>query len=212
MSKKNAILFGDSYSTFLGYNPEGFWHYYSAEDKENEVCSVEQTWWHQYFKETDINLLMNNSWSGSTICYTGWNGVDCSETSSFIYRIETLVKEGFFKQNKIDEVYILGGTNDNWSNAPIGSPKYSDYKKEDLYFVLPAISYFMMKLRETLPQAKIVWIINYNFKEEIRSEMLESAKKFNIITVELNDFEKINGHPNIKGMTEIKDQIINALK
>ena len=90
MNFKNVLIFGDSYSTFEGYIPNGFAVYYSKTGSgETDVRNVEETWWYPLIKETDSRLIQNNSWSGSTICYSGYQG-DCSETSSFICRLNKL--------------------------------------------------------------------------------------------------------------------------
>ena len=104
MNLKNVLIFGDSYSTFEGYIPVGYITYYSSLGREEtDVKSVNETWWYQLLKETDSRLIQNNSWSGSTICYTGYNGSDCSKTSSFICRLKKLQDAGFFKENEIDK-------------------------------------------------------------------------------------------------------------
>ena len=80
----NIVIFGDSYSTFENYVPEGYEVYYTEEgNPETDVTKVTQTWWYQVVTEGNMNLILNNSWSGSTICYTGYNNIDCSNTSSF---------------------------------------------------------------------------------------------------------------------------------
>ena len=121
---KNTIIFGDSYSTFKGYIPEGYHPYYLEEGRpETDVTALEETWWHQVVNEAELNLVQNNSWSGSTICFTGYNGNDCSSTSSFIHRLENMIEEKFFEQNRIDKVFVFGGTNDSWCGAPLGEVK-----------------------------------------------------------------------------------------
>jgi hypothetical protein len=123
MNLGNVLIMGDSYSTFEGYNPEGYRHYYAPvprPDTNTDVVKVEHTWWHPLLAKTNANLILNNSWSGSTIGYTGYNGDDNSQTCSFIYRLRQLIAEGFFEKNKIDTVLVFGGTNDNWCCAPLG--------------------------------------------------------------------------------------------
>ena len=63
----NVVIFGDSYSTFSGYVPDGYICYYGSELCKTDVTIVEETWWHQLIEETNANLLLNDSWSGSTI-------------------------------------------------------------------------------------------------------------------------------------------------
>ena len=95
--KNNVIIFGDSYSTFKGFIPDGYAVYYSEEERpETDVTKVSETWWHQVVNEANLNLVLNNSWSGSTIGYTGYNNSDCSKSSSFIYRLKELIENGFF--------------------------------------------------------------------------------------------------------------------
>ena len=60
--KNNAVIFGDSYSTFEGFVPNGFRVYYSESGRpETDVTKVEETWWHQVEREAGINLVLNNS-------------------------------------------------------------------------------------------------------------------------------------------------------
>ena len=97
----NIFILGDSYSTFKGYLPENHVTYYTPEGPwylrehlelepdEKDVFQVEQTWWYNLAKENGI-LLKNSSFSGTTICNTGYNGYDNSKIS-FIARIEKLL-------------------------------------------------------------------------------------------------------------------------
>lgn len=210
--KNNTLIFGDSYSTFKGYVPDGYAVYYPENDKfETDVKNVCQTWWYQVVEKEGFKLALNNSWSGSTIGYTGYNNTDCSKTSSFIYRLKQLIKSDFFEKNQIDTVFVFGGTNDSWSNAPLGEIKYSDWKESDLFFVLPAICYFLNLLKETLPQAKIYCLINTNIKPEITSCMKNACEKNNIIPVTFDTIDKKCGHPTIQGMKDIKKGVLSVL-
>ena len=143
----NVLLLGDSYTTFKGYIPNGYAVYYSDSEKsETDVLTVEETWWHQVLSKTESNLVENNSWSGATICNTGYNGADFTDRS-FITRLDNFINDGFFEKNKIDTVLVLGATNDSWSNAPIGDAlKYEGWTKEDLYSFLPAMGYLATRL------------------------------------------------------------------
>lgn len=212
MNLNNVLIFGDSYSTFKGYIPEGYAVYYSENERpETDVRQVAETWWYQVITETNSHLCLNNSWSGSTICYTGYNNTDCSESSSFIYRFNKLLEDGFFEQNKIDTVFVFGGTNDNWANAPIGSLMFSDWQKSDLYSVLPAICYFFKKLKDTLPKANIYCLINTELKPEISGGLKTASEKYGITPISFENIDKRNGHPTIKGMEDIKNQVLNKI-
>lgn len=213
MNFGKVIIFGDSYSTYSGYIPEGYAVYYSGK-RENppDVSDVSRTWWHSLISETGSELVMNNSWSGSTICYTGYNGVDCSKTNSFIYRLERLFSDGFFNQNKIDTVFVFGGTNDSWANVPLGEFKIDVDDKKELYTVLPAIGHFAKRLNEELPEARKVFVVNTNLKPAVSEALVNAAKHFGFDSVVLHDVDKVNGHPTEQGMREIKEQILEALK
>lgn len=210
MELKNILIFGDSYSTFDGYIPKGFLPYYSTNSKVTDVRNVEQTWWYRLIKKTGACLVQNNSWSGSTICNTGYDG-DCSKTNSFICRLNKLIEEDFFKNSRIDNVFIFGATNDSWANAPIGGIMYSDWKNEDLFSVLPAVSYFINKVKSTLPDATVTVIINTELKDSISLGMKEICEHYNVNYIVLKDIDKIGGHPTVKGMQQIEDQIISNL-
>ena len=155
--------------------------------------------------------MLNDSWSGSTICNTGYNGSDCSRTNSFIYRYEKLKKEGFFEENEVDTIFVFGGTNDSWGESPLGERMSSGWTDADLYYVLPAISYFMDTLKADLPEANIVFIVNTELKEEITSCMEWAADYFGVKIVRLKDVQKKDGHPTAKGMTTICDEIMGVL-
>ena len=98
MTFNNVLIFGDSYSTFEGYIPQGYDVYYTK-NGDNDVKSVDKTWWYSLITETNSKLVLNDSWSGSTIGYTGYGNSDCSKSSSFIRRLRKLSEEGFFENN-----------------------------------------------------------------------------------------------------------------
>ena len=205
---KNFIIFGDSYSTFRGYIPKGYGPYYSEDETERtDVRHVEETWWHQLMTESGANLVLNDSWSGSTICYTGYENRDCSTSSSFIYRLNKLIDSGFFNENEIDTVLVFGGTNDSWAGAPVGTLQYSAWKKEDLHAVLPAVCCFIDKLKETLPQARIIVIINSGLKGEITDGMKEACEHYGVESLQLVNVDKSHSHPTVQGMKDIREQV-----
>ena len=208
----NLMIFGDSYSTYEGMIPDGYAVYYSKEgrgDPEFMVTKMEaeDTWWMRFIKATDATLVQNNSWSGSTVGYTGYSG-DCSHTSSFIYRYRQLKEQGFFEENKIDTLLVFGGTNDSWANVALGELKYDGIEEQELFTVLPAFSHFMKVLKEDLPDTRIVFIANCDIKCEIVDAIKTLGEHFGIETVALSGITKEHGHPNVKGMGEICEQVL----
>lgn len=209
---KNAMIFGDSYSTFKGFVPSNYAIYYGeGEAPESGVTHVSHTWWYQVCEEGGLQLVLNNSFSGSTIGYTGYGNTDCSHSTSFIYRLKQLKEKGFFEENQIDTVFVFGGTNDSWSNAPLGEEKYGDWEEEELFSVLPAIGYFLNLLKETVPKATIYCLINTEIKREITDCMKQACARLNIVPVTFESIDKKDGHPTREGMKDIKESVLKAM-
>lgn len=206
MKNEKIMIFGDSYSTFEGYIPEGYAVYYPRAD----VTDVSKTWWYMLAEETASEIVLNNSWSGSTICNTGYSG-DCSKSSSFIFRLTKLIDEGFFSKNKIDRVLIFGATNDSWTGNTAGELIFDNWSEDDLKLVLPGISYFIKKLLEVVPKENICFIVNTGLREEISEGILKICDRYNVNYITLSDIEKIEGHPTYQGMISIKNQVISNL-
>ena len=213
MNLGNVLIFGDSYSTYEGYIPDGYAIYYYNDARHNdEVHSVNETWWHRVITETGSKLLLNDSWSGSAICHTGGGGSDCSETSSFVCRFNKMKDSGFFEKNKVDTVFVFGGTNDAGVEAPLGEAQYDNFEKADLFKVLPAISYLLRSLKETLPEANIYCLINDGYLGEvITAGLKDSSEKFGAKAIALENIEKKNGHPTTAGMAEIARQVLEYI-
>lgn len=209
MTFDNVLILGDSYSTFGGYIPENYEAYYSETSEKSELHNVADTWWHSLLTETNSNLIHNNSWSGSTICYTGYGNYDCSKTNSFIFRLNQLIENGFFQQNEINTVFVFGGTNDCWANSPMGDFKYSDWEKEDLHKFLPAICYLINRLKEVAPKAKVYFLVNPYLRKEVIDGIIAVCEHYSIDYIKFTSLDVVDGHPTIKGMQEIKNQIID---
>ena len=207
-----VLIIGDSYSTFSGYNPEGYSVYYDTKESRGlDVRRVEEVWWHKLLTSLDAELVLNDSWSGSTVSYTAYGGADCSHSSSFIYRARRLIDSGFFDKNEVDTVFLFGGTNDSWSGAPLGELKFADFNEDDLYSALPAISYLIMLIKDTLPKANVFYLINTNIKPEITAAIKEACRHFGAEYLELKSIDKKNGHPTVKGMDDIYRELMQLI-
>jgi len=212
VKKRKVVIFGDSYSTFAGYIPKGNAIYYAPDSEDpTDVRRVEDTWWHRCGCKLNWDLVLNDSWSGSTVCYTGKDGIDCSTTSSFIYRFRKLVKSDFFKTNGVDTVLVFGGTNDSWKDSPIGEMKFSDWTEADLYYVLPAFCHLAYSLKQELPNATIAFLVNTGLKPEISEAIIKAAEYYGVDALVLRDIDKAGGHPTIEGMRSICDQTVEYL-
>ena len=212
MKCKNIMIFGDSYSTYEGHIPEGYAVYYSGHRQGMpDIFDVKNTWWYRLLDSIGATIVQNNSWSGSTIGYTGYNNADCSHSSSFIYRFEKLLEESFFENNKIDTLFVFGGTNDSWSNAPLGELKYDNITENDLFCVLPAISHFAKCLSKTLKDTRIIFIGNCDIKSEITNAMRDVCLHYGFDYVALSGIDKVNGHPTELGMEQIYKQVLASI-
>lgn len=198
---KNILILGDSYSTYKNLIPEGYATWYPGNDVQAET----ETWWKIALKGADVNLVLNSSFSGTTICHTGYSG-DCSH-KSFLARLEKLSAEGFFEKNKIDEIWIFGGTNDSGANSPLGEIMYGEISREEKFKVLPGFS-ALLALVKSLPIERPLILINSELKPEIENGYKEMAAHYGIPALQLKDVDKKDGHPTVKGMKEIAEQFL----
>ena len=97
-------------------------------------------------------------------------------------RYRQLKEEGFFEKNSIDSIFVFGGTNDSWAEAPLGEVMLSGWEEKDLFCVLPAICYFAYILKTDMPEAEIVFLANTGIKDEIRNCFETAAKHFGYST------------------------------
>ena len=207
--KKNVFIMGDSYSTYKGYIPEGYHSFYSDERKTNPIVKgVEKTWWSILANENNLNTVLNDSFSGSTICNTVREAL--SVESSFVSRIDKYMSEKFFDRNKINTMLIFGGTNDSWINAPIGNLKYSDWTVDELKCVLPAFCYLIDSAKKVVED--VIVIINTDLKQEITEGFVEACKKNEVRCLCLKEIDKENGHPTELGMKQISEQVAECLQ
>lgn len=210
----NVLILGDSYSTLIGYIPENNRTYYGREDTALlHVDTVEKTWWDCVLKATSSTLLFNESFSGSTISYTGYehNGKEFSKRASFITRLDNLIANGFFEKNRVDTVFIFGGTNDFWAGSPWGELTSEDFSEENLACVAPAYTYILRRLKQAAPNARRIGIINTEFSPEYTALLQAVLEKENAEYITLTYLEKQNGHPNVQGMQDIAKQVLQYL-
>lgn len=208
----NVFILGDSYSTFEGCIPQSYDSWYFTEPKNNtDVTNKAQTWWYRLAENTDSVLIRNESYSGTTICNTGYEGSYCPETS-FIGRFDRLCGEGFFKENTVDTFFVFGGTNDSWANSPVGEVKTENLDCESLKSTLPAFSYLLKAIKKNLPNADTVVIINNaEIKEEITNGMVKLCELYGVSYIKLNGISRQSGHPDITGMEQIFNSVYGFL-
>ena len=206
---RTLAILGDSYSTYYGFIPADYeaWYQPGNNSESNDVTAPEQTWWWQLCQAGQLQLVANCSYSGSTVCNTGYFGLNESKTS-FITRMQRELSSSL---NSPDILLVFGGTNDYWAGSPIAYEKYTDWIAEDLNAFAPAFCYMMDYLSKTHSSSKIYNIINDDITGPVREWMLRICNHFDIPCILLEHIEKENGHPNQIGMTQIHQQIATAL-
>lgn len=202
--RQTISILGDSYSTFEGFIPEGneVW-YYASPQKRTDVTKVDETWWWQVISKGGYKLGVDESWSGATVCNTGYNDKDYTPRS-FVTRSTRL--------GSPDIILICGATNDSWAGVKMGDYQYSDWKRADLYYFRPAMAKLLDNIRLHYPNVKVYFILNTELKKEINESVETVCKHYNVPLIKLHDIEKQNGHPNIKGMRSFADQVLEAIK
>lgn len=198
-------ILGDSYSTFEGYvtpSTNEMW-YFAKHGRNTDVEDVTQTWWWQVIAEGGYKFCQNNSYSGSTIGYLGYDGNDYSERS-FITRLDNL--------GCPDILLIFGATNDSWAGEPVGEYKYGGWTKGDFYTFRPALAYLLHHAQRRYPNVKIYFLLNSELREDITESCITICRHYGVECIRLHDIDKKSGHPSIKGMRAIADQVLEVLR
>ena len=212
--KLAVTIIGDSYSTFEGYSnrdvngrANGFAVYYPQEAKD--VKKVEQTWWHKICSQPGYRLEMNSSFSGGTVCNTGYGGYDVTDAPSAVV---TRVTKSYL--GNPDIIIIFGGTNDSWAGSPMGFYIFENWTKSDLKCFRPAFSYLLATLQATYPEARIYNISNTRtegISKDVTVSMQYICKYHKVPNIILTDIEKFDSHPNVKGMEAIFNQVFPVI-
>lgn len=205
-SRPVVSVLGDSYSTFAGFIPEGYDTWYGRTDPDadkTDVTQVEQTWWWQLIKNGGYKMGMINSWSGATICNTGYYDRDYT-VRSFLTRCLNL--------GNPDIILICGATNDSWAGVKMGDYVYEDWRRADLYYFRPAMAKMLRDIQQHYPNAEVYFILNTQLKEEVNESVAQICKHYGVDLIRLHDIDKMSGHPSAAGMKSFADQVLEVLK
>ena len=205
LNPQRVSILGDSYSTYEGYltpDTNAVW-YWDHEWDCTDVRSVRQTWWHQLLRETGMKLCVNNSFSGATICYTGYDRADYSDRS-FCTRLNRL--------GSPDIILIFGATNDSWAHSPIGEFKYENITTEDLWSFRPAMAYMLGWMKAHYANAAIYFLLNDGLSADITESSKTICEHYGVKCIELQGIDKKAGHPSVKGMQQIAEQVEQAIQ
>ena len=203
---KSVSVLGDSYSTYENFvtpSPNELWYYAKNGEGKTDVQNVRQTWWHQVISENGWRLCVNNSYSGATISYSGYDGNDYS-ARSFNTRMDNI--------GQPDIIFVFGATNDSWAGSPIGEYKYEGITLADLYDFRPALARMLQWMTDRYINTEIYFILNDDLREEIDESVKTICAHYHVPVIELQSIDKISGHPSVKGMRQIADQVNAFLK
>ena len=203
---KSVSVLGDSYSTYENFmtpSTNELWYYGKNAPQKTDVQNVRQTWWHQVIKENGWRLCVNNSYSGATVSYSGYDGNDYRDRS-FNTRMDNL--------GQPDVIFVFGATNDSWAGAPVGEYKYENINFGDLYSFRPALARMLQWMTDRYINTEIFFILNDDLRDEIDESVKTICQHYGVPVIELEKIDKMSGHPSVKGMRQIADQVNRFLK
>jgi len=133
----------------------------------------------------------------------GYHGTDAS-SFSFVERVNRL--------GNPDLILICGATNDSWAGSPIGEYKWENWTQQDLFSFRPAMAKMLYDIKTRYPEARVVFMLNNQLKPAINESVHEICKHYNVLCVDLKDIDKQSGHPSVKGMKQMAEQVISAIR
>lgn len=222
LQDKAIAILGDSYSTYGGWIPEGYLTWYGIDgvdgknSSKNDVSSVSDTWWHLLMTRYNCTLLMNSSYSGSPVSYTGYktdtNPTGDEHKTAFITRMK---QDLAASKVKPEVIFILGGTNDHYAPAPSGTIQYAGWSEEDLKCFFPAFAYMLDYLKKEHPTARIINIQNDCFSDEEAAAIATITTHYRVQNVVLSNIKGSanlqGGHPTRATMQRIAEQVAAAV-
>ena len=204
-----AIL-GDSYSTYEGWITPESEFYYPRPQSVDDVLAVEHTWWHQLMTRQDMRLLLNDAYSGSTVCTDVRE--HHPESASFVRRADKYFSSLRDAKEQPDYLFVFGGTNDSWLDREPGKLQFADWTSENLHQVLPAFCFVLDHITRQNPESTVVLVVNTKLKPEISEGILAAGQHYGAISVTLTDIDKQHGHPSRLGMEQIARQVEAVLE
>ena len=200
-SGQRVSILGDSYSTFEDFvtpSSNELWYYARNDTSKTDVNRVQDTWWWQFVHDNGMKLEINHSYSGATIGYGGYDGNDYS-ARSFLRRMYNI--------GSPDILLVFGATNDSWSGEQVGEYKYCDWTWGDFYNFRPAMAYMVNWIKLHHPNVRVYYIINSDLRKDITESMKVICRHYDVPYIQLENIDKKNGHPTVKGMKAIAEQV-----
>ena len=227
---KTVSILGDSISTFQGWIPEGYACFYP--DPDNDIKDVSQTWWMQVIQNTGMRLLVNGSWSASTVCGDSRaenSGAGCSSNRI----VDLMGNTGTVP----DVILVYMGINDFFHSIDLGSFSGAAAHRNDHYIWDFTEGYELMlqKLQAVYPTSRIYCMTllesnswegtrenaNGNTVEDYNSRIRQIAAAHGVSVIDLRNcgiagnelgWHTSDGvHPNRAGAAKIAAYVTNAL-
>ena len=223
-------ILGDSISTLSGYSIPDYATYYDiSRGLYAQVITPDDTWWGQVINRLGGELLVNNSFSGSTVCWDSRYEIQsygCSDERT----------SGLDDNGKMpDVIMIFIGINDFGKGTKITAEKDGS---EDLSVFSVAYAKMLEQLRYNYPNAEL-WCFTFplstcksrenfvfpycrggihieQYCDAIRDAIRKCAlqNKCRIIDLYASNvtYDTVDGfHPNAEGMKTIADAVLEQL-
>ena len=207
-------ILGDSLSTLAGYNPEGNAVFYDHVNcRAAGIRGITDTWWGYVLSALGAQLLVNDAFSGSTVCHDPRYEIEsygCSDLRT------GRLGEG---TRTPDVVMILLGFNDRGHWFPITETAQRPGDDSFLF----AYRTMLSKLRKNYPEAEIICLtlpcpVGYNERRDpycaaIAKAAAEADCRLLDIHDPANTYQTIDGlHASAAGMRTIGDAVLIALE
>lgn len=229
LKNKYFSIVGDSISTLEGYIPPNHAVYYNPDhQRAANVYEVTDTWWGQVIEQLGGNLLVNDSFSGSTAVIHPACFVDSYTCTD--------LRTAHLHQGDVapDVIMIYMGTNDRGICAkPLAT---EESEKTDLSVFSTAYATMLQKLCANYPAAQI-WCLtlpvcycsaNEQFAfpyehggwhiEQFCQAIRDCAQQYGCRVIDLyaqtkaNPYDSMDGcHPNAQGMKTISSAVLAEL-
>lgn len=130
---KSVTILGDSVSTYLGTMPAGYQHFYPY--STSGVGDVNQMWWMQVINKLGMKLLINNSYSGTTV-----RSISGNQNAG---EVDSRLEKCHVGNDKPDYIFVFMGVNDCRANVSL-----NDFTT--------SYTNMVTKLKNAYPQATLV--------------------------------------------------------
>lgn len=142
--RRTFSIYGDSISTFHGWNPEGYSVFYDErEATRHGLSSARDTWWLRVIETFDGELCVNNAYSGSRVTGLTFPAGSSEE------------RIGQLAAKRPDVLLCYLGFNDFGYEVPVGR-RHGLFSKPDIRRFADAYPEMLARLKRALPETVIV--------------------------------------------------------